>query len=297
MRKFWSFLRRSAFLWALLLVFVIADPILVQLNPVGNSGLVHKDDYEITRELHPEKVWDKVFFGASGVTAGYDEAASRSGYVNLGMDYGVITDLYDMVCRGTIRIGSELVIGTDFLCFYDDLDTISSYIWNKPWYEPYVFFQRLRISGLITSGTTNLLHGKPFAANDFSAQEKSLYPGTVSQEEMQKKLARYEAEFWYLDSSAFDENLQALDDLLALCQEKGIHVRALWVPWNTDYEIPQIQYDVMERANAIYAEYGVEVLDLTTAFDPSYLHDLWHVNAESGRAHFMEVVDPWLCQD
>ena len=64
-----------------------------------------------------------------------------------------------------------------------------------------------------------------------------------------------------------------------------------------DYEIPQIQYDVMTRAGAIYDKYGVEVLDLTTEFDPLYLHDLWHVNAESGRAHFMEVVDPWLCQD
>ena len=223
-------MKRSAFLWALLLVFILADPILVQLNPVGNSGLVHKDDYEITRQLHPEKVWDKVFFGASGVTAGYDETASKSGYVNLGMDYGVITDLYAMMRKGTIQIGSELVIGTDFLCFYDDLDTISSYVWNKPWYMPYVFFQRLRISNFVTTGVTNLLHGKPWTTNDFSSQEKSLYPGTVTAEEMQEKLAVYEEEFWGLDSSAFDENMQALDALLALCQEKGIRVRALWVP-------------------------------------------------------------------
>ena len=292
-----SFFRRSAFLWALLLVFVLADPVLQRLNPVGSCGLIRRNDYEITRQLHPEKVWDKVFFGASGVTAGYDETKSASGYVNLGMDYGVITDLYDMVRKGTIEIGSELVIGTDFLCFYDGLDTISSYPWLRPWYEPYVFFQRLRISGFVTDGVTNLLHGKSFASNDYSGQEKSLYPGVVTPEEMQEKMARYEAEFWHLDSTEFDRNMQALDDLLALCQTRGIRVRALWVPWNTDYEIPQIQYDVMARANAIYDKYGVEVLDLTTEFDPSYLHDLWHVNAESGRAHFMEVVDPWLCQD
>ena len=75
------------------------------------AGYVWMDDFEITRRDHPEKVWDRVFFGNSAVISAYREDVSQSGYVNLGLDYGVVTDLWDMLRRGHIDIGSELVVG------------------------------------------------------------------------------------------------------------------------------------------------------------------------------------------
>ena len=62
--------------------------------------------------------------------------------MNLGLDYGVVTDLWDMLRRGHIDIGSELVVGLNYLTLYDDLETNPSYLWHRGTLEPYVYFQR-----------------------------------------------------------------------------------------------------------------------------------------------------------
>ena len=71
-----------------------ADNYLSHSSLIYNSNIFIKNDFEITQEKHPEKVWDKVFFGNSVVISAYMEDKSTSGYINLGLDYGLVTDLW-----------------------------------------------------------------------------------------------------------------------------------------------------------------------------------------------------------
>ena len=96
---------------AIVLAIAVGDLALTYNNFIVNSDYFVKNDFEITQYKHPEKVWDKVFFGNSVVISAYMEDKSSKGYVNLGLDYGVVTDLWEMIEKKHINIGSELVIG------------------------------------------------------------------------------------------------------------------------------------------------------------------------------------------
>ncbi len=72
-----------------------------------------------------------MFFGNSVVISAYMEDESSKGYVNLGLDYGVVTDLWEMIEKKHINIGSELVIGLNYLTLYDEFETNPTYIWHK----------------------------------------------------------------------------------------------------------------------------------------------------------------------
>ena len=101
-----------------------------------------RNDYEATRVAHPEEVWDRVFFGNSAVISAYRENLSEAGYVNLGMDYAVVRDLWELLDEGYLKVGSELVVGLNLFALYDDLPTNPSYIWHRGRLEPYVYFHR-----------------------------------------------------------------------------------------------------------------------------------------------------------
>ena len=95
---------------AIVLAIAVGDLALTYNNFIVNSDYFVKNDFEITQYKHSEKVWDKVFFGNSVVISAYMEDKSSKGYVNLGLDYGVVTDLWKMIEKKHINIGSELVM-------------------------------------------------------------------------------------------------------------------------------------------------------------------------------------------
>ena len=135
---------------AIVLAIAVGDLALTYNNFIVNSDYFVKNDFEITQYKHPEKVWDKVFFGNSVVISAYMEDESSKGYVNLGLDYGVVTDLWEMIEKKHINIGSELVIGLNYLTLYDEFETNPTYIWHKKLYEPYAYFERDRFYPMIT---------------------------------------------------------------------------------------------------------------------------------------------------
>ena len=83
----------KSFIFILLAVWFLSDAILTKLDPFKYSPYLSKNDFEVTELMHPEKVWDKVFFGSSVAVASFIEDASKSGFVNCGVVYGTVSDI------------------------------------------------------------------------------------------------------------------------------------------------------------------------------------------------------------
>lgn len=292
--RFLKFIKRNLFVIALLLVIAVTDTFLTYNNFIASSDYFVKNDFEITQQDHPEKVWDKVFFGNSVVISGYMENMSKSGYINLGLDYGAVTDLWDMLRKHNIEIGSELVIGLNYLTLYDDFETNPTYIWHKKWYQPYAYFERDRFYPIISNGFTKLLDGDDPLPFTYAKQEKAVYHGRVSRPAMEEKLKEYEEEYFNLPLKAFSKNMNALEKVIKYCGKKGIRVRAVWMPWNTDYEMPPLLKNVKQQANDVFSEYNIETLDLETEIPPEYFYDSGHLNYDVGAPRFTERLDKWL---
>lgn len=292
--KLLKFLRKNLFVITFLVVIAAADTFLTYNNFIAKSDYFVKNDFEITQQNHPEKVWDKVFFGNSVVISSYMEEESKSGYINLGLDYGVVTDLWDMLRKRNIEIGSDLVIGLNYLTLYDDFETNPTYIWHKKWYQPYAYFERDRLCPMLTNGFSKLLEGENPLPFTYAKQEKAVYHGRVAQTAMEEKLKEYEEEYFNLPLSAFSENMEALEKIIKYCSNHDIRVRAVWMPWNTDYEMPTLLKNVKQQANDIFSEYNIETLDLETEIPPEYFYDSGHLNYDVGAPRFTERLDKWL---
>ena len=152
-------LKKYGWIAALFAVFLVLDLVIAA---VFQPFLIHfgrfvLNDFELTCRDHPEKTWNRVFFGNSVVISAYREEVSESGYVNLGLDYGVVRDLWEMIQKGQIHIGSELVIGLSDLTLYDKFETHPTYPWHRDFYEPYTYFQRDKLRLFLESGAKELL--------------------------------------------------------------------------------------------------------------------------------------------
>ncbi len=246
------------------------------------------NDYENTRVNHPEEVWDRVFFGNSAVISAYREHLSAAGYVNLGLDYGVVTDLWEMLDEGYVEVGSELVIGLNLFTLYDDFLTNPAYIWHRGPLEPYVYFHRDKLMR-IGSDTKKLMEGKKV-----SGFGKILYYGSMTDEEIAGKVETYNENYFHLPIEDFQENIAALDKIAGWCEQHGVRLRILWMPFHPDVERPQLMLELMETVNGWCAEQGIEVGDYTDSMDKSCFHDVGHLNDEIGAVQFTEVIDPWL---
>lgn len=294
--KILKYLRRNAFVPLLALAVCIADPLLAYHNPVIGSDWFAQNDYELIQRDHPEKTWDKVFFGNSIVTSAFIEEESASGYLNCGVDYGTVRDLYEALTKGYMQVsdGGEIVLGLNFLTFMDELDTNKTYIWHKEWYEPYFYFERDRFGPLLTNGVTNLLHGEPFAMRK-EEQQRALYYGVKTDAELDETEQKSIERFGMLTLSDFEENFEMLQKLIDWCGERDICLRALWMPWNPKI----VQYEpagaVKARADEIFAANGIESLDWLNALEPQYFYDIGHLNYEEGAPYFTAEIDPWLC--
>ena len=256
------------------------------------AGYVWMDDFEITRRDHPEKVWDKVFFGNSAVISAYREDVSQSGYVNLGLDYGVVTDLWDMLRRGHIDIGSELVVGLNYLTLYDDLETNPSYLWHRGTLEPYVYFQRDDLFQLCKDAAKAVLGRE--VSPPHGGMEKTYYYGSLSGVQLEEKMALYEKNYFHLPMEDFAGNLSALQKVAGWCGEHGVRLRVIWMPWNPSAEQPELSLRLRDAAAELCAGAGAEFWDFGGGLDATCFHDVGHLNYEYGAYRFTEEVDQWL---
>lgn len=289
-----KFLKRNLFIIITAVILIAADIFLTYDNFIVRSDYFVKNNFEITQYKHPEKVWDKVIFGNSVVVSSFMEDKSTSGYINLGIDYGVVTDLWDMIRKHNINIGSDLVIGLNYLTLYDDFETNPTYIWHKKWYQPYAYFERDRFYPLIENCFSNLLNGKDPIPFKYAEQEKSVYHGMVADQAMRAKLAEYEEKYFNLPLSAFSKNMEALEKIIKYCKHHNIRVRAVWMPWNTKYEMPVLLKNIKQQATDILSAYDIEMLDLETEIPMEYFYDSGHLNYDIGSPRFTERLDNWL---
>ncbi|MBQ3425909.1 MAG: hypothetical protein IJH37_02060 [Clostridia bacterium] len=283
----------AALTMAVLAVFV-CDIALTHTNFIKNSDYFVKNDFEITERDHPEKQWDRVFFGNSVVISSYMEKESGAGYINLGLDYGVVTDLWEMLRGHYIDVGTDLVIGLNYLTLYDEFETNPTYIWHKPIYVPYAYFERDRFFPLIERGFNNLLHGENPLPFKYYGQEKHVYHGRLSDRALKDIYDSYSTNYYNLPKEKFEKNVEALAKVIEYCNDNGIRVRAVWMPWNTSLEMPQLMKDVRGMADAVFTKYGIEVLDLETTLAPECFYDTGHLNYDIGAPRFTELMDGWL---
>lgn len=279
---------------AIFLAIAVGDLALTYNNFIADSDYFVKNDFEITQCKHPEKVWDKVFFGNSVVISSYIEEQSTSGYINLGLDYGVVTDLWEMIEKRHINIGSELVIGLNYLTLYDEFETNPTYIWHKELYVPYAYFERDRFYPIIENGFNNLLKGQNPLPYKYLPQEKHVYHGAMSDAALADAMERYEEEFFNLPTEKFAKNIDALEKVINYCNEKNIRVRAVWMPWNPKYAQPALLGEVRAMADAVFNKYNVDVLDLENELPAEYFYDTGHLNYDVGSLKFTEMIDQWL---
>lgn len=287
-------MRKITAIIAVVLMIAVGDLALTYNNFIKDSDYFVKNDFEITQNHHPEKVWDKVFFGNSVVISSYIEEQSQAGYVNLGLDYGVVTDLWEMISKRYINVGSELVIGLNYLTLYDEFETNPTYIWHKKPYEPYAYFERDRFYPMIENGFNKLLNGENPLPFKYLPQEKHVYHGSLSAHALDDTLKRYEEEFYNQPIEKFENNLAALEKVIEYCEKNDIHVRAVWMPWNPNYGKPAIVTEVRAAANAIFEQHNVEVHDMEDALPAEYFYDTGHLNYDVGSPRFTEMIDEWL---
>ena len=247
---------------AIVLAIAVGDLALTYNNFIVNSDYFVKNDFEITQYKHPEKVWDKVFFGNSVVISAY--------------------------------MGSELVIGLNYLTLYDEFETNPTYIWHKKLYEPYAYFERDRFYPMITDGFDKLLNGESPLPYKYLPQEKHIYHGAMSDKMLEKTMENYQDEFFNLPTEKFSKNVAALEKIINYCNDNNIRVRAVWMPWNTKLEQPELLGEVKAMANEVFDKYNVEVLDMETALSPECFYDTGHLNYDVGSAIFTQKIDEWL---
>lgn len=289
-----GFLAKAGFLMAFVLAFALVDFGLARACPkVFMDGGYTLNDYEITVRDHGGSTsFGKAIFGSSNVISDYREDASTSGYANMGIAYGVISDLKSMLEGGYIDIESELVVGVSYLSFYDEFDTNPNYPWHRLPLEPYCYFERDRLSQMVrtTAGNFVGLDFTPEAITD----EKFTVVGKMTPEELDAAVARHEELYWRLPSEKFEKNLQALQDVADWCTENNVRLRAVWMPWNPDVRHPQIAQVVENAANEVFSRNGIEVLDLSDEFGAECFYDVGHLSHDFGAYRFVEVIDPWL---
>ena len=287
-----KFLRKTYFPVLLLVVFFALDLLIgAVFQPyILSSGRFYYNDYEVTRRDHPERVWDKVFFGNSVVISAYREDISESGYINLGLDYGVVRDLWEMVRTGTIELGSDLVIGLSYLTLYDNFETNPTYIWHKDPWVPYSYFMRDRLRIWLEETLKSPFNGRPAAA--YLGQTKIYYYGAMPQAALEEKAAA--SVYEHLPPSDFQENMDALAKLADYCAKHGVRMRCVWMPLNPAITLSDEVNAIRDQAAAVCQEKQVEFYNMEDALDAECFYDSGHLNYEYGSYRFIEVIDPWL---
>lgn len=294
-----NWLKRYAFLLLLAAVLVGGETALNLTDPVSRMTCIWRNDYELIRLQHPDMTFEKAIFGSSAVTASYIEGREGSvGYANIGMDYGTVKDITEMLEKGELTVTEDLVLGLNNLSFLDTLPTNATYPWHRKWYEPYLYFQRDRLEQLVTDGVTNLLNGEPFTKVDSSHQQRAVYRGAPSDEDLMESWESLVERFGETTPEVdCAENFAALDRLAAWCEDHGVRLRAIWMPWNGKLEIYPAAQNVMDYANQQLERLGIETLDMTRVVEDQYFFDTGHLDYDTGAPWFTDYIDPWLAEE
>ena len=297
MKRLWNIVKRHGFVLLLAAVLLWVEGLLRLTDPIKYMTPIWRDDFELLQLEHPEQVWDKIFFGSSAVTASYIEGQGDSGYINAGIDYGTIRDLWEMLDKGYAQVGSEIVLGINELSFLDTLPTNPTYAWHREWYEPYLYFQRDRLYKLITDGVNNVMDGKGFVTAYHTGQQRVVYRGHLSDEQLSENLKSLIERFGNMTPNDCTENFAALEKLSAYCGENGIRLRAVWMPRNSKVEIYPAAQSIMDAANEELARLGIETIDLTHAIEHEYFYDTGHLDYDTGSPYFTDLIEPWLSEE
>jgi len=284
----------SIFIYGLLVTIILLDILLSNIDPVSKSTLFIKNDFEKIKLTHLEKVYEKVFYGNSVVISAFIEEKSQSGYINMGIDYGTIKDLSKILEKDMVNIGTNLVIGVNYLTFLDTFDTNPTYPWHRKIYEPYLYFQRDRLHTFITEGIKDIITGEKLVMERHTNLNRYVYHGVLSDEELDKKIERYEELYWNKGIECYKENFNSLQWVIDYCKEKDIELRFIWFPWNDYIAKPRNVLAVEEKAKQIMSHNNIEYIDFAGLYSREYFHDLGHLNYKFGAVEFTKEIDKWL---
>lgn len=284
------------FLIGILSFVIILETLFLKTDPVRELNVFLKNDFEKVMAKYSEEDFDKVFYGNSVVISGFIDSQSKSGYTNIGIDYGTVEDLYEILDRELIDVGSELVIGLNYFTLMDTLDTNPTYPWHKEIYEPYLYFNRNRVNPVIVDGLSNVLKGEEFIQTRHESLERTVYRGVLDEKELEDKIKVQKELYWAQGIEYYDDNLKALEKVIEFAKENDIRLRCIILPWNDVIEKPDTTVLAESSAVEILQAHSVEVLDLSYAMPKEYFHDLGHFNYEYGAVKFTEEIDSWLME-
>ncbi|MFD0696294.1 hypothetical protein ACFQZT_19700 [Paenibacillus sp. GCM10027628] len=287
-----TFLKKNSFVLGLLLALVVSDLLIAWWNPMVSSRRFYKNDFTKTLYHHNWSQSGPVFFGNSSVTGAYIEEKSEAHLVEMGLSYGKLTDLKEILARNLYQVRDELVIAIDVHTMIDSLETDPTYQWFKPWYQPYVYTYRdyFRDSG--EEFTKNLWKGS--LAYQPRWIDKELYPGRQDDASLQSKWDDYNKRFGSMTLKDFQANLDALQWVIRYAGDHQLPLRVIWMPWNKAYADPPYVASLKQEVNRQLQAAHVPTLDLMHKYDPNYFHDLVHLNREEGAPLFTKEVDAWL---
>lgn len=285
------------FIVGLIASIILLDRYLMAKDFVSKSTIFMKNDFEKIRLSHPEKVYNKVFYGNSVVISAFRENDSNSGYINMGMDYATVSDLYKILDKKMIEIGSELVIGINYLSFLDTFDTNPTYPWHKKDYEPYLYFQRDRIYKVLTTGIENILKGEKFITQRYTDLNRYLYYEVLPDEELDKKIENYKKLYWNKGLEYYEQNFKDFQKIIDYCKEKNIRLRVVILPWNSYIEKPENVVAVETKAKEILDKNNIEYINYEGKFLREHFYDLGHLNWGVGAVEFTKEIDIWLNQE
>lgn len=284
------------FLIGILSFVIILETLFLKTDPVRELNVFLKNDFEKVMAKYSEEDFDKVFYGNSVVISGFIDSQSKSGYTNIGIDYGTVEDLYEILDRELIGVGSELVIGLNYFTLMDTLDTNPTYPWHKEIYEPYLYFNRNRVNPVIVDSLSNVLKGEEFIQTRHESLERTVYRGVLDEKELGDKIKVQKELYWDQGIEYYDDNLEALEKVIEFAEENNIRLRCIILPWNDVIEKPDTTVLAESSAVEILQAHSVEVLDLSYAMPKEYFHDLGHFNYEYGAVKFTEEIDSWLME-
>ena len=139
-----------------------------------------------------------------------------------------------------------------------------------------------------------LIRGGEFRTKQWLTQTKAYYYGQMSQAELEERVVKLHDLYLTGGLADFQENLAALNEVFAFCEENGIRVRALWLPENPAVELDSVDVEVREAAREVCESAGVEFYDMTDALGAECFHDTGHMEYTYGAVQFTEVLDEWL---
>jgi len=296
-----AFVRKNGFVLSLAAAFLLCDAAVAAWDPMAHSLRFEKDDFTKTLMHHQ---WDRsgpVFFGNSAVTGAYMEDRARVPLVEMGMAYGKITDLEQILRRGLYRPEGQLVIGIDVHTMLDRMQTDPRFPWARPWYQPYLYYYRDYFKDAIGEWARNAWAAARQGKIDFHTYtprwtDKELYFGRESPEQLKKDWERYERNYNWMTVDDCQNNIEALQWVIGYAAKRGLSLKVVWMPLNPDPAYPQPPYwkPLKARVNALLEANGVPTLDLSDAFPPEHFHDLVHLNRETGAPAFTKELDEWL---